>query len=169
MLKVYRVETKQTEASKRAVEVSQELSADAFIAGMHEHRSEYQHSLDIFSENHRKIYEKVKNLRGKEDWILLCIEERWGLSPPETNFGLASLESFREVFWRSWTTVNIQRSYNPNIPEEPTFKNAFKRQIREYFDQETISKTPVLVADQHNFERCLSVLDEMGLEYRVMS
>ncbi len=62
--------------------------------------------------------------------------ERWGLMPPETNFGIASLEPLMDqVFWRRWTTVNMQRNYNPNIPEEPTFKKAFKRFVGEYFEK----------------------------------
>lgn len=169
MLKVYKVETEQTEASKEAIEASQELSAERFIAGLSEHKSEYVQSLDIFEDNHRKVYDVVKDVVKDNEYIVLCMVERWGLMPPETNFGLASLEPLLgQIFWRRWTSVNMQRNWNSNIPEEPTFKKAFKRFVEEYFEQ-NMAKTPVLVSDQHNFQRCLSVLDEMSLEYKVMS
>ncbi|MBI2449602.1 hypothetical protein HYV49_04875 [Candidatus Pacearchaeota archaeon] len=169
MLKVYKVETKQAEASKRAVEVSQDLTANEFISGLSECRSEYNKILDIFEENHRKIYDVVRGIVKDNEYILLCMEERWGLGHPETNFGVASLEPLLgQIFWRSWTTVNMQRNYNPDIPEEPTFKKAFKRFVKEYFEQK-MAETPVLVSDQHNLQRCLSVLDEMGLEYKIIN
>ncbi len=62
MLKVFKVETKQQKVSEGAIEVSQEPSAEKFISGLHEYKSEYGQSLDIFEENHRKIYGIVKML-----------------------------------------------------------------------------------------------------------
>ena len=169
MLKLYKVETKQTEVSEREVKVSQDPTAEGFISGLSEFRSEYNRSLALFSRNHKIIYDLVKDIARKEDYILLCLEDRWGLSPPNTNFGLASLEStLGEVFWRSWTTIDMQRSRYPSYTDEEIFENAFNKFIKEYFDQ-SLSSVPILVSDQHNFQRCLDVLDGMGLEYEVMS
>ena len=148
MISVFRVKTRQAEGDEIGI---------------------YRKYLNIFSENHKTAYEAIKSSSKGQGYILLCMKERWSLNPPETNFGLASLEPvLGEVFWRSWTTVNMQRQFNPNIPEEPTFKSAFKRCIKEYLDQK-LSKTPTLVSDEYNFQRCLDVLNEMGLEYKIMS
>lgn len=169
MLKVYSAETKQMEASERSKEVSSDPKAEGFIEGLYELRNEYNQTLDVFEENHRKVYNKVKGLAGEGDYILLCLKERWGLSPQETNFGIADIQSsFIGVHWRNWTTVNLQRSLYPNLSGEEIFKTALKSYISQYFDQKSV-KIPILVSDQHNFQRCLAVLDEMEMEYEVMT
>ena len=175
MLKVYKVETTHRDISERAIEISQDPSADRFIAGLHECRSEYQRSLAIFEENHRRIYKKVKNVAKATCYIILCIEERWGLGPLETNFGYASLEPLigkeGEVFWRSWTTVTMQRNFFPKRSDEEDkkiFKKGLARYINE-FTYQTSSNVPILVSDQHNFQRCVNIVKEMRLEYELMS
>ncbi len=169
MLKVYKVETYPHNPSKRAIQVSQDLTAAGFIAGLNECRSEYQKSLAIFKENHRRIYRLVRRETPaeKDHWILLCMEERWALGPIETNFGLATLEpSLEEIFWSSWTTTWMQKSrYHPRVDEKEIFRKALGDYIKNYLDQ--FQEPHVFVSDKDNLEKCLDVLKGMNGEYQL--
>ena len=155
MLRVFEVETKQIKSGSQKIERGNEIEANRKV-------------WNTSKNNSRKIYDRMKNVSIED--ILLCINVSQVFDEPEPTFGIASLDiKNEEINWSEYTTIALLRYFSQtNTSDEKIFKNALRGYIQKYLHQQ-LAEIPVLVSDQHNLQRCLSVLDEMSLEYKVMS